>query len=76
MKICDHKLLSLGVPLLVMAVSYSLIFYQMRSSRLLLEVHHHHHDQNDVHDDDHPDYYYDFRNRLNFNCGSQYVWKH
>jgi len=26
-----------GVPLLVMAVSYSLIFYQMRSSRLLLE---------------------------------------
>ena len=43
--------LSPGVPLLVMAVSYSLIFYQMRSSRLLLEVHPYH--DHDDHDHDH-----------------------
>ena len=38
-----HQWSNAGVPILVMAISYSLIFHHMRSSRLLLEVDHHHH---------------------------------
>ena len=53
----------------MMAVSYSLIFYQMRSSRLLLEVGH-----GDLHGDLHDDLHDDghLRNEVNQKCGSGY----